>query len=364
MKRLTVVLLVVLLVAVAVMGTACTSNPNTAESSSAASPESAEASSESSEAPASASSEESAGEAAGGDQEYFFAMSHFGDANAWNVAQIEDFEQVAAERGYKYTMTNCNGDVNKQLSDIADLLLQEPDALILGPTQSEGLASALKMAKESDVPVFLINRSCDGEAGVDYITLVGCDPKTIGRYEAEVMIDIFGEDAEVRIVELAGTPGATNTIGFAEGFREGIADYPGYEIIVTQVTNFNVAEAQAAMENIVQAQGKDGFDAVFGHCDTDGIAAISVLEDNGMVPGLDPANGEIVITANARTADGLAAVKAGKMAVSVDWEARIADQVYDTILAYFAGETLDTFIEVPVEKITLDNVDQYMDKAF
>lgn len=298
------------------------------------------------------------------DGEYFFAMSHFGDANAWNVAQMDDFEKVAAERGYKYTMTNCNGDLNKQLSDVADLLLQEPDALILAPLQSEGLGQALDMAKEAGVPVFLINRSCEGVAGEDYVTLIGCNPTTIGRYEAEVMIDIFGEDANVRIVELAGTPGATNTIGFAEGFRQGIEGHPGYEIVVSQVTNYNVAEAQTAMENIVQSLGKDGFDAVFGHCDTDGIASISVLEDNNMTPGLDPSKGEIVLTGNARTADGLQAVKEGKMAVSVDWEARIAGLTYDTIIDYLNGKSIETFVEVPVEKITLANVDEYLDKAF
>lgn len=304
------------------------------------------------------SNQEDGGEA----RELKIAYSTFGDANAWPIALNESLESECTKRGYEFVMADSSGDVSKQLSDVNDLLMLEPDVLVYSPIEYEACAPALEAAKEAGVPVFCAARECDGVPGEDYVTAIRCNYVDMGYMQGEILYRAFG-DSECNIVELAGTPGATNTEGFAEGFRKSIAEHPNMNIVVTQVTNYNTSEALKAMENIIQANNGQ-FNAIFCHSDAEALGAIQALEAAGLTPGCDVDAGDIIISSNCGYEDAYVAIDEGKLYSTVLLEARIGDIVLETIDKYFDGEEIDTFIPVELAEITADNISEYIGNGF
>ena len=109
--------------------------------------------------------------------------------------------------------TSAQDDTAKQMSDIEDIISQKPDYLIVSPRESEGLTPVLKSAMDAGIPVILVDRGINGEAGVDYTTLNSADLIWEGQTCAQYMKEQFG-DERCNVVELTGTPGATSTFSY------------------------------------------------------------------------------------------------------------------------------------------------------
>ncbi len=291
------------------------------------------------------------------------AYSSVGDPNPWFLAFSAELEKEAKKRGYDFRVTHAQAKLEKQIADVEDIVAQKPDFLILGPIDREGSADALRIAREAGVPVVVVNRDIKGVAGEDYVTKIYSDFEWIGEKMAELVHDAFGADAQqIRVVELHGTPGGGNTIGMSKGFRRKMEEYPNMKIVASQPGNFNRATAMKSMENIIQS-GLE-FDAVVGHFDEDALGAIRALRAADRKLGSNPQNGEIVVVGNGGTKDGIAAIKAGHYHKIVSVTPYYADQVFDAIEAYSAGEALPTYIRVEDIVIDRSNVDQHVSTAF
>ena len=73
--------------------------------------------------------------------------------NAWRVAETASIEDEVAKRGAKLIYTDAGGDTAKQISDVEDILNQDPDVIFLVPREFEGVEPALSAAKDKGVPV-------------------------------------------------------------------------------------------------------------------------------------------------------------------------------------------------------------------
>jgi len=289
--------------------------------------------------------------------------SSVGDSNEWFVAFAHELENEAKKRGYTLRVRHAQAKIDKQISDVEDIISRKPDYLILGPIDTKGSAGALQIAKNGGVPVIVVNRDIVGKHGEDYVTKIYSDFNWIGEKMAEEIHAAFPADwPKIRVVELHGTAGSGNTIGMQAGFRKKLAEYENMEIVASQPGNFRTDVAQNAMESII-ASGK-GFDAVVCHFDTDAMGAMLALKGAGRKMGGDPKSGEIVIVGNGGTKDGLKAVKAGQYHTIVSVTPYYANQVFDAIEAYKAGKTLDPYIRVKDIIIDKNNVDEHMDSGF
>ena len=291
------------------------------------------------------------------------AYSSVGDPNPWFLAFSAEMEKEAKKRGYNFRVTHAQAKIEKQISDVEDIVGQKPDYLILGPIDTEGSAAALLIAKEAGVPVIVVNRDIRGEVGVDYVTKIYSDFEWIGEKMAEAIHDPFDPEKEtIRVVELHGTPGGGNTKGMKKGFRKKMAQYDNMELVASQPGNFNRSDAMNAMQNIIQ-RGLE-FDAVVCHFDAEAMGAIQALRAAGRTFGNDPAKGEIIIVGNGGTKDGLKAVEKGEYHKIVSVTPYYADQVFDAIEAHCSGKKLDPYIRVNDIIIDKSNVDEHMATGF
>jgi len=285
------------------------------------------------------------------------AFSQCGNQNNWKVVQTNDMKEKIEGAGYKYIYTDAQDDTAKQVSDIEDVVAQKPDYLVVSPREAEGLNPVLKSAMEADIPVILVDRGINGEAGVDYTVLNCGDFIWEGTTVAQYMKEQFG-DERCNVVELTGTPGGSVTIDRGEGFAEEIAKYDNINVIASQVGNFSRAESQKAMENLIQAHG-DEIDAVYAHNDDNAIGAIQAIKAAGLNPGED-----IRVYGIDGQKDALQAIVDGDLENSVLCSPRFGDSVLEIIEKLEAGETVEGFIANPGKLYTIENAEECLDEAY
>ncbi|MBA3516423.1 MAG: substrate-binding domain-containing protein, partial [Rhizobiales bacterium] len=195
---------------------------------------------------------------------YTVGWSQISNNNAFRLTETESIVKEAEARGYDLVQTDANDDTAKQLNDVEDLLSKGIDILALPPREFEASAPALAAAKDKSVPVFLVDRSANGVAGEDYVTVMSSNFIKQGEMAADWVIKQTGGAAQ--IVELTGTPGASASIERSKGFNDAIAGAPGLKMVAQQSANFDQATAQQVMEQIIQSTGGN-IDVVYTSAD-------------------------------------------------------------------------------------------------
>src|SRR5690606_12082233 len=151
-------------------------------------------------------------------------------------------------------VVNSQDDPATEISNIEDLIQQGVDVLIINPTDSSAVSSAVQSANSANIPVITIDRSAEqGEVE----TLITSDNVAGGEMAAEFIYDQLGEGAKV--AELEGVSGASATRERGEGFHR-IADEK-LDVVASQPADFDRIKGLTVMENTLQ--GHSDIEAVF-----------------------------------------------------------------------------------------------------
>lgn len=274
---------------------------------------------------------------------------------SWRIAETNSMKEEAEKSGVKLVYTDAQSNTAKQVSDVEDMVAQGVDYIVLPPREEEGLTPALKAAQAAGIPVILIDRGVKGKAGVDYSTLICSDFVYEGEEIGKWVVDKTG--GKGNIVILQGTQGATSTIDRQQGFMN-IIEGTDMKVIADQTAEYTMSEAQAAMENIIQAHG-DEIDVVYCHNDDMALGAIQALKAAGMKPGVD-----VLVAGVDGAKAALEAIVAGEMAVTIQCNPFFGPVVFETIKKMEAGEEIPTQITNKDTLFDITNAADNMDKAF
>lgn len=300
---------------------------------------------------ATASGEETDSSAAGGSSDLTIGFSQYASYNNWRVTNTDDINEALNEQGWKVIFADANDDTAQQISDLEDMIAQSPDYIVVACREQEGYESVLEEAKEAGIKVVLFDRFADGP----YDVLIQGDYFLEGENVGKAVVDDFGEDEEINIVELTGTPGADVTAKRSEGFMAAIEDHSNYKILASQVGNFSRSESQTAMENLIQSYG-DEIDVVYAHSDDNAIGAINAIKAAGLKPGED-----IIVYGVDGTKDGLQAIVDGEMKATYLCNPFFGDALVDLINRLEAGETFDERVILEGKLYTIDNAQSSLD---
>jgi len=295
------------------------------------------------------------------DLHHKIVFSLFNDNNPWPIALAKDLESAAKENSIEFILLNAKGDPQKQYDHIRQLEAEEVDMLLLSAVDKEIGGDCLQLCKQKDIPVILVARNADGIMGQDYITLIAHDYELVGYSQGMSLIRAF-RDRPCRVVELAGDPGASNTVSLSNGFRRALEYDKNFSIVATESTTTSTREAQEVMEGIIQSQIK--FDAIFCHSDADALGAIQALKTAGLTPGCDPKQGHILITSNCGYEDAIKAVAIEDLYNTFDLNARLGDLVIKTTKQYWNGEFIIPRIQVTYSEINSQNVNTVLGQGY
>src|SRR6056297_1732986 len=212
-------------------------------------------------------------------------------------------EEKAADLGVEITVVDARDNAAKQLNDIQDLIQRKVDLLIINPTDSDAIVTAIEDANNAGIPVITVDR---GANGGEVLVHIASDNVAGGAMAAAFLAEQINFNGKV--VELVGIPGTSAARDRGKGFETKLKDYPDIELVAKQSANFNRAEGLKVMENILQAH--PDIDAVFAQNDGMALGAVEALRAAGKLD-------EVVVVGFDAIDDAVKAVEKGEMAGTI-----------------------------------------------
>ena len=268
--------------------------------------------------------------------------------SAWRTTETDSIKEYVEGAGGKFIVKDAGGDIATQETDIRDLIAAGVDYLVVAPLENNGLQGALQEAMENDIPVILVDRAVDGEAGTHYTTAIMSDFVWEGEQCAKALTEALPDGGNVVIIN-GGYDSSTST-DRQQGFVDNL-DRSKFKIVAEQDGEWLMDKAQAAMENILQAQGGENIDAVFAVTDDMIQGAKKAIEAAGLKPGTD-----ILTLGIDGTRAAFEDVASGAQLASCTCSPYFGPVVLETIGKLEAGETVPEKITNEDTLYTKDNV--------
>ena len=194
--------------------------------------------------------------------------------------QIKDKIEASMGPNDEVIITDANGDQNKQLNDVSDMLNSGCNVIGICPINSEGVRATLEMCQEAGVPVICFsNRAADSIDHLVSCTVVS-DNEECGRLCARALGEAL--NGEGKVVEITFS---TTTASYLrqQGFEDEIATkYPGIEILQWKDMEKATADySQPIMVDFINSY--PDLDGVFTICDPAARGIIAALKEADML---------------------------------------------------------------------------------
>jgi ribose transport system substrate-binding protein len=237
-------------------------------------------------------------------------------------------------------------DVEKQMQIIENLLQTGIKALIVTPSGSREIASAIVKANRAGVPVIVVDTRVDPKAIADnklkIESFIGSDNYEGGRMAGDYLAKIAGGKARVAVLE--GIPGHETGDSRLRGFRDAIQPHSGITIVASQPANWERDQGFTVFQNMLQAH--PDIDALFACSDLMALGAIEAIAAAGRTKSIR------VVGFDALD-DARKAIAAGTMEASVAQSPRDMGRIaVESAAKLLRGETVPADQKVPLALVT------------
>ncbi|WP_198665216.1 ABC transporter substrate-binding protein [Paraburkholderia kururiensis] len=192
--------------------------------------------------------------------------------NPYFVTMQKALNDAAATIGAQVVVTDAHHDVSKQVSDVEDMLQKKIDILLVNPTDSTGIQSAVTSAKKAGVVVVAVDANANGP--VD--SFVGSRNFDAGAMSCEYLAKAIGGSGEVAILD--GIP-VVPILERVRGCKSALAKFPNVKVVDTQNGKQERATALSVTENMIQAH--PNLKGIFSVNDGGSMGALSAIESSG-----------------------------------------------------------------------------------
>jgi ribose transport system substrate-binding protein len=258
--------------------------------------------------------------------------------NPFFVALRDGAQAEAKAVGINLIAVDAQNDAAKQIAGVEDLIQKKVPVILLNPTDSDAVANVVKEATAAGIKVISLDRAVNGAAVSSHIA---SDNVAGGKMAGEFLLKMLGGKGNV--VELEGIPGSSAARERGEGFDSVIAAQPDVKLVAKQPANFDRAQGLTVMENILQ--GNKDIQGVFAQNDEMALGAQRAIAEAGLK--------NVVIVGFDATPDAVAAVKAGKLAATVQQKPELIGRMgVDTAQLLIEGKPVDRNIPVPLTLVS------------
>lgn len=277
--------------------------------------------------------------------------------NSWITLEAT-LAQLCQDKGWDYIKTDANGDINKQISDLEDLDAQQCDFIFVNTTDPAMMTPTINKVVERGTPVVSLDNILGSDTNL--LTTITANNRQNGFLVGQWAADKVQGD--IKAVIVSGVKGESLCELRREGCLEGITERRlqtqgncNIQIVAQLYTDWYADQSISQMEDVI-ARNVD-FNLIISEADVMALPIYNLLEQKGMAD-------KVVFAA---TAD--AQKEALELIQTTDnyatglnsfvQQAQLAEQ---TAEAYFNGQT--DFSEITYTEsacITKDNVAKYYD---
>lgn len=257
--------------------------------------------------------------------------------NPFFVTLKDGAEKAAKEAGATLVVVDAQNDTAKQISGIEDLIQKKVSVILINPTDSDAIATAVQSANKAKIPVITVDRSANGG---EVVTHIASDNVKGGKMAGDFIMKMLGDKGN--IVELQGIAGTSAARDRGKGFHDAVDGKAGVKVVASQPADFDRAKGLSVMENILQ--GNKDIQAVFAHNDEMALGALQAIQASGK---------NIIVVGFDATDDAVKAVNDGTMSATVAQKpASIGETAIKTAVKLLKGDKVEKFIPVDLELIT------------
>lgn len=259
-------------------------------------------------------------------------------------------EQEAAALGVELIWQGdpSNYSAETQIPIVDSVLAQQPDGLVLIPTDPTALQASVSKAVAAGITVANVDTRVEDLS--DVLIFITGDNTDGGAKAADAIAEAIGytEGQTYEVVIGLTSPTATTNVGRKDGFEAAIAaKYPGIKVVDVAYSEANPEKAATNVNNwLTKYPNLSGIFAIDG---TNASGAAAALEAKGLA-------GKVALVGYDAYPDNVAKIKAGIFTALIAQdpaaEARLAIQ---TLVEFLRNGTKPAQAEVVIPNVTLNN---------
>ena len=248
---------------------------------------------------------------------------------------------------------DAQNDIGRQLNQIQNFIAQRVDAIIINPVDTDATPKMTRLIVQAGIPLVYVNRMPADKQLPARVAFVGSDETQSGTLQmTEVCRLLQGKgDIVVLIGELTNQSARQRTKDVEDVIAR--PQCHGIRILDKQSANWKRTEAADLMNNWLSAGLRP--QAVVANDDEMAIGAIQSLKQARLL-------GDTIVAGIDATADGLAAMRAGGLKVTVFQNPAQGSSAVDAALELVRGKTVTSFVWVPFELVTPANLASYLSR--
>lgn len=256
--------------------------------------------------------------------------------NPFFVTLKEGAEKKAKELGYNLVVLDSQNDPAKELSNVEDVTVRGAKVLLINPTDSEAVGTAVAVANKKNIPVITLDR---GANKGDVVSHIASDNVAGGKMAGDFIAEKVGKNAKV--IQLEGIAGTSAARERGEGFKQAI-EANQFELLTSQPADFDRTKGLNVMENLLASHGSAK--AVFAQNDEMALGALRAIKASGK---------NILVVGFDGTDDAVKAVNGGQLAATIAQQPeKIGELGVEAADKVLKGEKVDTQIPVPLKVVT------------
>src|SRR5436190_1501304 len=161
------------------------------------------------------------------DKQFVIGFSQCIDSDKWRQSMLEGMKrELAFNDNIQFIYKNADGNSQRQIQQVKELLRQNIDLLIISPNEAEPLTPIVKQIYTQGIPVIVVDRKISSSF---YTAYVGADNYEVGNLAGEYTASLL--NGKGNIIEVTGLPASSPAIERGNGFANAIKKYPSLKII-------------------------------------------------------------------------------------------------------------------------------------
>jgi len=213
-----------------------------------------------------------------------------------NAPYFVEMRRVAKDQGKKLgidlAITDAEGKVDKQLSDVEDLITQKCDAIILMPMDAVGSRAMVRAANKADIPIIAFNNKVKLTPDIKVVTTWLPEWFDIGKLSGLYAGKLIGKK-KVNMVLINGRIGSYAEWARKFGSLQGIMEYQlekynrtFINVIAQGWGNWSYDGGLQAMEDILAAHAQTKIDVILAENDSMALGSLKAMKEAGRLDEL------------------------------------------------------------------------------
>lgn len=194
------------------------------------------------------------GESTASEGGFVIGVSNTLVGNGWREQMICAIKAEATASGLvdEVIVVNRNGGPTEQIADLEGLISQGVDAIILNPTDREGLNAVIEAAIDQGIVVVAVDQAVTAEGAY----VVTNDQTAYAQLGAEWLFEQL--DGTGKVVEMRGIDGVPADTDRHNGFMAALENYPDIEVVAETFTGWDPSTGAQQALDLITTQEIDG----------------------------------------------------------------------------------------------------------